>query len=149
MMHELREYMKIIDGDKIKEEEVYEHLWWGLCKLKVHDEEDYHKMMMKVHCVVYGPHFDEKLAKKAVAKMKNVDGSTGEHWTYEQTTSVANQYGIKHYADWYYALNMLWSDLSNVLGGDANTYAKMAKAMFFDDPDMTEGKLFKTYMATH
>ena len=149
MMHELREYMKIIDGDKIKEEEVYEHLWWGLCKLKVHDEEDYHKMMMKVHCVVYGPHFDEKLAKKAVAKMKNVDGSTGEHWTYEQTTSVANQYGIKHYADWYYAMNSLWSDLSNVLGGDANTYAKMAKAMFFDDPDMVEGKLFKTYVATH
>lgn len=149
MMHELREYMKIIDGDKIKEEEVYEHLWWGLCKLKVHDEEDYHKMMMKVHCVVYGSHFDEKLAKKAVAKMKNVDGSTGEHWTWEQTTSVANQYGIKHYSDWYYALNMLWSDLSNVLGGDANTYAKMAKAMYFDDPDMTEGKLFKTYVATH
>lgn len=149
MMHELREYMKLIDGDKIKEEEVYEYLWWGLCKLKVHDEEDYHKMMMKVHCVVYGAHFDEKLAKKAVSKMKNVDGSTGEHWTYEQTTSVANQYGIKHYADWYYAMNSLWSDLSNVLGGDANTYAKMAKAMYFDDPDMVEGKLFKTYMATH
>ena len=149
MMHELREYMKVIEGNVAKEEEVYEHLWWGLCKLKLHDEEDYHKMMMKVHCVVYGMHFDEALAKKAVAHMKNVDGTTGEHWSWEQTTSVANQYGIKHYADWYYALNSLWSDLSNVLGGDANTYAKIAKAMYFDDPDMTEGKLFKAYMATH
>ena len=149
MMHELRDYMKMIEGDKLKEEEVYEHLWWGLCKLKVHDEEDYHKMMLKVHSVVYGMHFDEHLAKKAVAHMKNVDGSTGEHWTWEQTTSVANQHGIKCYPDFYYAMNMLYSDLSNVLGSDANTYAKIAKAMYFDDPDMTEGKLFKAYMATH
>jgi hypothetical protein len=94
-------------------------------------------------------HFDEKLAKKAVARMKNVDGSTGEHWTWEQTTSVANQYGIKCYGDWYYSLNMLWSDLSNVMGSDANTYAKMAKAMYFDDVDMVEGKLFREYIATH
>ena len=149
MMHELREYMKAIEGNVTKEEEVYEHLWWGLCKLKMHDEEDYYKMMLKVHSVVYGMHFDEKLAKKAVAHMHNVDGSTGEHWTWEQTTSVANQYGIKCYADWYYAMNSLWSDLSNVMGSDANTYAKMAKAMYFDDPDMVDGKLFKAYMATH
>ena len=148
-MHQLREYMKIVDGDRVKEEEIYEHLWWGLCKLEHHDEDDFDKMMMKVHCVVYGPHFDEALAKMAVAHMKNVDGSTGEHWTWEQTMGVANQYGIKQYADWFYALNMLHSDLANVLGGDANTYAKMAKALYFDDPDMVEGKLFKQWVATH
>ena len=73
MMHELREYMKIIEGDRVKEEEVYEHLWWGLCKLKMHDEEDYYKMMLKVHSVVYGMHFDEKLAKKAVAMFPDAD----------------------------------------------------------------------------
>lgn len=148
-MHQLREYMKVVDGDHAKEEEIYEHLWWGLCKLEHHDEDDFDKMMMKVHCVVYGPHFDEPMAKMAVSHMHNVDGSTGEHWTWEQTTGVANQYGIKHYADWYYALNMLHSDLSNVMGGDANTYAKMAKALYFDDPDMPEGKLFKQWLAVN
>jgi hypothetical protein len=35
------------------------------------------------------------------------------------------------------------------MGSDANTYAKMAKAMYFDDVDMVEGKLFREYIATH
>lgn len=69
-MHKLREYMTAIEGDAVKEEEVYEKLWWGLSKLKMHDEDDFNKMMMKVHCVVYGPHFDEHAAKKAVEKCK-------------------------------------------------------------------------------
>lgn len=148
-MHQLREYMKVIEGNHAKEEEVYEHLWWGLCKLKHHDEDDFNRMMMKVHCVVYGMHFDEALAKKAVAHMRNVDGSTGEHWSKTDTDRLADQHGIQYKCDWYYALNSLWSDLSNVMGSDANTYAKMAKAMYFDDPDMTEGKLFRSYLATH
>ena len=34
------------------------------------DEEDYEAIMMKIHCIAYGPHFDEHLAKKAVSEMK-------------------------------------------------------------------------------
>jgi hypothetical protein len=37
MMHKLKEYMDVIKGDKEKEQEVYEYLWWGICKLKQHD----------------------------------------------------------------------------------------------------------------
>ena len=50
--------------------------------------------MMKIHCIAYGPHFDEHLAKKAVSEMKNVDGTTGEHWTVEETTRVMDQNGV-------------------------------------------------------
>lgn len=79
--------------------------------------------------------------------MQNVDGTTGEHWSFEQCSSIANQYGIKCYSDWYYAMNSLWSDLSKTLDSDAHTYAKIAKALYFDDPDMSEGKLFKQWVA--
>lgn len=148
-MHQLREYMKVIEGNHAKEEEVYEILWWGICKLKHHDEDDFNRMMMKVHCVVYGAHFDEHTAKKAVAKMHNVDGTTGEHWSYEETSRLADQHNIQCKADWYYALNMMYSDLYKIYGNDVNMYAKIANALYFDDPDMTEGKLFKAYIATH
>ena len=146
MMHKLKEYMDVIKGDKEKEQEVYEYLWWGICKLKQHDEGDYNKMMMKVHCVVNGPHFDESMAKKAVSQMRNVDGTDGQHWTMEETNKVADQYNIKYKCDWYYALNSLYSDLYGLYGTDVNTYAKIAKALYFDDPDKPDGKLFKMYM---
>lgn len=148
MMHDLKKYMDEIKGDKEKEQEVYDNLWWGICKLKQHDESDYNKMMMKVHSVAYGPHFDEQLAKKAVEKMHNVDGTHGAHWSMEETNRLADQYGCKHKADWFYVLNMMWSDYANVFGNNVETYAKMAKA-YLTDPDAEEGKAFKTYMATH
>ena len=148
-MKKLREYMTAIEGNHEKENEIHEILGWGLHKLKMHDEDDYDKMMLKIHCVVYGCHFDDELAHKAVAHMKNVDGSEGQHWSKADTDRLADQYGIHYKCDWYYAINMLWSDLANVMGSDANTYAKMAKAMYFDDPDMPEGKLFHQYIAMH
>lgn len=148
-MHRLREYMSVITGNHEKEELVYEALWWGLCKLQHHDEDDFNKMMMKVHCIVHGPHFDEPMAKMAVSHMENVDGSIGEHWSKTDTDRLAEQYGIKHKCDWYYALNMLYSDLSNVMGSDAGTYVKIAKALYFDDPDMPNGKLFRQWASTY
>lgn len=39
-------------------------------------------------------HFDEEQAYEAVSMMENEDGTTGPHWSVEDTTSVANQYGI-------------------------------------------------------
>ncbi len=148
-MHRLREYMSVITGNHEKEELVYEALWWGLCKLQHHDEDDFNKMMMKVHCIVYGSHFDEATAKMAVGEMENVDGTKGEHWTMEETSRVADQHGIKCYADWYYALNMLYSDLYKIYGNDVNMYAKIAKALYFDDPDMPHGKLFRQWASTY
>lgn len=80
--------------------------------------------------------------------MENVDGTTGPHWTFAEVEEEAKKRNIDHPADLYYAINMLYSDLSNVLGKDPEKYIAVAKALYWDDPDMPEGKLFKQYVAT-
>ena len=71
------------------------------------------RLKIERHEAMYGPHFNEECALKAVSKMENEDGSRGEHWSLEETTSIANQYGINlkgekyNKYDWYVALNMI------------------------------------------
>ena len=106
------------------------------------------RMLLKLHELDCGPHFDTDIAIKAVKNMENVDGTTGQHWTFEEVEKEASKRNIDHPADLYYAINMLYSDLSNVLGKDPEKYIAVAKALYWDDPDMPEGKLFKQYVAT-
>lgn len=54
------------------------------------------RLKIERHEAMYGPHFNEECALKAVSKMENEDGSRGEHWSLEETTSIANQYGINY-----------------------------------------------------
>ena len=74
------------------------------------------RLKIERHEAMYGPHFNEECALKAVSKMENEDGSRGEHWSLEEATSIANQYGINlksekfNKYDWYVALNMVRSD---------------------------------------
>ena len=82
------------------------------------------------------------------AYMENVDGTTGPHWTFAEAKEEAKKRNIDNPADLYYAINMLYSDLSNVLGKDPEKYIAVAKALYWDDHDMPEGKLFKQYVAT-
>lgn len=84
------------------------------------------RLKIERHEAMYGPHFNEECALKAVSKMENEDGSRGEHWSLEETTSIANQYGINlkgekyNKYDWYVALNMIRSD------GNANLASQLA-----------------------
>lgn len=64
----------------------------------------------------HGPHFNEEYARKAVMKMENEDGTRGPHWSLEETTTLASQYGIAlgskfNRYDWFVALNMVYSDI--------------------------------------
>ena len=147
-MHKLHNYIKELHKHVDKESAFIDIMCYALKKLKSHDEEDYKTIMCKLHCLLHGCTFDEETAKEAVSHMRNVDGTVGEHWTYEQAYNLAQQHGIKHVPDFYWAINMLYSDLYSVMGGDVGTYTKMAKAMYFTDPDAPEGKAFKQYMAT-
>lgn len=59
----------------------------------------------------HGPHFNEEYARKAVMKMENEDGTRGPHWSLEETTTLASQYGIAlgskfNRYDWFVALNV-------------------------------------------
>lgn len=100
-------------------------------------------------------HFDEDLAKEAVAGMRNEDGSSGPRWSVEESTAIANQVGMnlkseKHNKwDWYVALNMMYSDyykaVKAIAGGISTRYfAELAKA-WLCDKDVPVGKMKRYY----
>lgn len=67
---------------------------------------------VKAYEAEHGPHFNEEHARKAVSKMENEDGTRGPHWSVEETTTLASQYGINlgsrfNRYDWFVALNMV------------------------------------------
>lgn len=43
----------------------------------------HNKMKLERHERMYGPHFTEECALKAVSKMHNSDGTKGAHWDIE------------------------------------------------------------------
>lgn len=145
-MHKYLEIMELVASDHEKQEKLKEIMCDTIEKMKRYCPEEFYSTIYRIHCVAYGPHFDERLAKKAVGRMRNVDGTAGEHWTMEQTNIIANQQGIEHKADFYYAINMLHSDFAKVLGNDNSTYIKLAKAYMLD-PDASEGKVFNIWLA--
>ena len=82
--------------------------------------------------------------------MINEDGSTGRHWSVEQTTSAARQSGVTfdkfNEYDWNYVMNMIYSDYYGAVPNDTNMYAKLSKK-FLEDKDAKSGKAFCYYMA--
>jgi hypothetical protein len=88
------------------------------------------------------------LEKYAVSKLKNKDGSSGEHWNYETTTKVLDSKGYDfHACDWYYVLNMIYSDYYKS-GRSDDTYIELAHD-FLDDIDAPDDKAKKYYKAMH
>lgn len=103
------------------------------------------KFLMKVDLLV-NPHFTQETAEYAVSKMKNRDGSTGEKWSYSETTKVLNSKGYNfNPADWYYVLNMTYSDKYKQ-GKTSEDYIDDAY-MFLDDVDAPHDKAKRYYLA--
>ena len=98
--------------------------------------------------------FTEDDAKEWTARMENTDGSTGPHWTMEQTTAIADSMGIPeheipHWA-WGVAMNMMYSDYYPVAVefglNRPEFYAALAKAFLIDkDGPGPERKLMEYY----
>lgn len=101
------------------------------------------KFLMKIDLIL-NPNFTKESAQYAVSKMKNKDGTTGEHWNYDTTTKVleAKGYDFKP-CDWYYTLNMVYSDFYKQ-GRTDDTYVEMAHD-FLADVDGAENKAKKYY----
>lgn len=110
----------------------------------------YETLEMNLYEEMYGCHFNEWLLKKALKNMYNEDGTTGGHWTLEQTSQVARQSGINfdkfNEYDWNYVMNMIYSDFYGSVSNEASTYVKMSKK-FLEDKDAPEGKALKYYLA--
>ena len=120
----------------------------GMIKETNHDL--YKDIELYLYKETYGCHFNLWMLECATKHMINEDGTTGPHWTVEQTSNVAKQNNLRlenyNEYDWNYAMNMLYSDYYGVVQDDTNTYYKLAKK-FLDDKDAPEGKALKYYLA--
>lgn len=97
---------------------------------------------VKAYEAEHGPHFNEEHARKAVSKMENEDGTRGPHWSIEETTTLANQYGISlgnrfNRYDWFVALNMVYSDYY-IVRNQYDTYKQRKEAIAKCDEEMAK-----------
>lgn len=110
------------------------------------------KKKLERHERMYGPHFNEECAHKAVKHMENEDGSKGARWSIEEAERVATQFGVNlksekfNKYDWFVALNMIRSDfyraVVNMTGTDnVKHFVELAKA-WLNDKDIEEGKMW-------
>lgn len=95
------------------------------------------------------PPMDKETAEAWTQHMQNEDGSTGPHWTMEQTKQVQSQKGIDcDPVEFWAAMNMVYSDYCKVAKklnvNNADFYAGMAEA-FLDDKDAQPDKLARYY----
>jgi hypothetical protein len=113
-------------------------------EVREHHPEMVDKFLMKVDLAL-NPDFTKETAKYVVSKMKNKDGTTGEHWNYDTTTKVLEAKGYDfNPCDWYYTLNMVYSDYYKS-GRTDDTYVEMAYD-FLNDIDGPEHKAKKWAM---
>lgn len=102
---------------------------------------------------------DDKMDKTHIRtwvdKMENADGTTGPHWTMEQTSQVMKSRGINVDPEKFWCtMNMIYSDYVGVaskLGvNNVDFYAEMALA-FLHDKDSVPDKLaaYYTHVVKH
>lgn len=96
--------------------------------------------------LLLNPYFTKESSKYAVSNLKNKDGTTGEHWNYDTTTRVLEAKGYEFKpCDWYYVLNMMYSDYYKS-GRSDDTYIELAYD-FLNDEDAPDGKAKRYYKA--
>jgi len=119
-----------------------------MADIKVSCPDCYWKLYRKLHEIVYDCHFSEGMAKWAVSQMINDDGTKGEHWNIVDTTAVAASAGIMFSPttfnewDWYFTLNMMYSDYYKYLSSNTEAYVNLAK-LYLTDVDVPVGKAYK------
>lgn len=123
----------------------------ALHKINSYSEELSKDLKKDLYIEIYGCHFNEWLLNKATSELVNEDGTTGPHWTLEQTNNAARQYDISftdfNEYDWNYAMNTIYSDYYGAISNEVTNYIKLAKK-FIMDKDAPKGKAFHYYMAT-
>ena len=134
------------------DEQLREFVDDALSMIKETNHDLYEELESYLYKEIYGCHFNSWLLEKALNNLENEDGTTGGHWTLDQTTSVARAKGISfnkyNEYDFCYVLNMIYSDYYGAVKDDTDTYIQMA-IKFLSDKDAPEGKAYKYYMAMH
>lgn len=119
--------------------------------LKAKDPDIYELAEDWLYRQVYGCHFTDWMLECALESMENEDGTTGGHWSVDDTTSVAAKYGVQlgeklNRYDWNYAMNMVYSDFYGAVPDELQYYVRMAKK-FVEDKDMPCGKAYRYYQS--
>lgn len=104
--------------------------------------------MYELDVLVNGEYMDWCLAEEAVEDMLHDNGKTGERFSKDTTNSHAKRFGFHEdeEADFYFVMNMMYSDYCLIVGEDENRYAEFAKK-FIKDKDEPKGKAKKYYYA--
>ena len=141
-------HTRIIEDATLEQLKDFAH--YSLNMVKRIDEDVYDDIEVYLYKEVYGCHFTKWLLDKALKKMVNEDGTTGGHWSVEQTTMVSRNNGIdfKNFNeyDWNYVMNMIYSDYYGSVPNETSVFIKMARK-FLEDKDAEEGKALKYYLA--
>ncbi|MBQ8981637.1 MAG: hypothetical protein IJ077_08525 [Eubacterium sp.] len=116
--------------------------------LKETDPEKAKKYITKIKLSQKAIPWDKAQAEMAVKKMKNKDGTTGEHWSYDKTTDVLEKRGYDfNPAEWYYVLNMVYSDYASDRF-DTENYVTLAYDVI-SDIDAPKNATKKIFVAKH
>lgn len=96
------------------------------------------------------PTLTPEMAREWVSHMENADGTTGAHWTMEQTENIREKHGIDcDPVKFWVALNATYSDLSKVFQkhniNNIGAYTDFAVAFWLKDQDAVEDKLAAYY----
>lgn len=100
------------------------------------------------HCGYHAEALTHEDVMHWYSKMQNDDGTTGGHWTVDQTNAVAAALGVKfeHISEWCWnaAMNMMFSDYYNTAMkfgvATPEFFGELAKEFLFDKdgPDPKE-----------
>ena len=105
------------------------------------DPEWYHKIETCLYEMANGKILTEEMAHEWVESMQPL----GEKWSMYDTTSVAEQYGIRlDPLSWYVVMNMMINDYRDTIGDNLDLAVGLAKD-WLNDKDSVEHKLYCYY----
>ena len=141
----IREYIeKIGENKKIEDmKKLGDMLTELIYMTKESHPEIYQKYKMCLYEMAYGKVLTKEMAEEWVKSMKPM-----AKWDFETTSAVKNQYGINNIDDisFYVVMNMLYSDMSNVLGtgDDEESLSNYIQATqdWLNDEDIGKDKLY-------
>lgn len=148
----IREYItKIGENRNIEDmQDLGDMLAEIIYEMKESHPELYHKYKLELYEMAYGKVLTKEMAEEIVSKMQPYR----EHWNYETTTAVKNQFGIKDISDvdFYVVMNKSYNDDYNTVEKFAENddeklemYISLTKD-FVLDPDAKEGKVYTYFM---
>nr|DAH72018.1 MAG TPA: hypothetical protein [Caudoviricetes sp.] len=146
----VKEYIAriIANGNSRDMEELSDMLDKAIYKVKDCDQEWYNEKCMKLYTMAYGKVLTDDMKKKWVQELKPIS-----KWSYEEIENVVRKYNINiPVSSAYIIMNMLYSDLKNVLGNGENEeslqkYIETMQYWYYDEDakNSEENKLFEYY----